>query len=444
MFSQITLHRLLSKALADLKFHTPTPVQEEVLPLALDGIDLTVNAETGSGKTVAYLLPTLHQLLAQSNPDAGTRALILLPTRELALQVYGACNALAKHTNLKSELICGGDDYEAQVEALDPAPQIIIATPGRLLKHISKSNTDLFKLDVLVIDEADRMLDMGFSDDVLEIVSHCNSGRQTLLVSATLKGIHGPASQILKNPEHISLNRINDEESVSQENIVQQVILADNTFHKQTLTLKLLRFENYDKAIVFTNSKTKADRLSSYLMHKHLRVGVLHGDLDAERRLKVMELLRQGKINVLVASDLAARGLDIPGVDMVINFEMPKRGDIYVHRIGRTGRAGNEGMAISLVSSLEWNLMISVERYLKRKFERREIPSAVATYTGPARVKSSGKAAGTSRKKAKLTSGQRAKKKKRQDKKRRKQNIKRNASKSTAISPSESKPGKSE
>ena len=421
LFTQFSLHKLLVKSINELGFDAPTPVQEEVIPLAMDGIDLKVNAETGSGKTVSYLLPTLHQLLSRSNPDAGTRALILLPTRELALQVFTACEDLAKHTNLKTALITGGDDVDEQVKALAQIPQIVIATPGRLLKHIDKELTDFYKLDVLVIDEADRMLDMGFSDDVLNIVDSCNAERQTLLLSATLNGIYGPASEILRDPESVSLNR---EEGDDQENIQQQIVLADNTIHKHTLTYELLSTEEYDKAIVFTNSKTKADRLASFLMHKRLRVGVLHGDLDPERRLRVMELLRHGQIDILIASDLAARGLDVRGIGMVINFEMPRRGDTYVHRIGRTGRAGEKGLAISLICALEWNLMISVGRYLKRKFERREVEGHEASYKGPSRLKASGKAAGSNTKKLKMTASQRAKKrklqKKKQDKKLRK------------------------
>ena len=414
MFTQFSLHKLLLKSINELAYKTPTPVQEEVIPLAMDGIDLKVSAETGSGKTVAYLLPTLHHLLSKASPDAGTRALILLPTRELALQVYTICQDLAKHTNLNAILVTGGDDFDAQAAEFMEAPQIVIATPGQLLKHLKKEIPDFYKLDVLVLDEADRMLDMGFIDDVLKIVAFCNEERQTLLLSATLKGVFGPAADILNEPETISIEK---EEGEEQGNIEQQVVLADNTLHKQSIALKLLRYETYDKAIVFTNSKTKADRLASFLMHKHLRVGVLHGDLDQEKRLRVMELLRHGKINILIASDLAARGLDIRGVDLVINFEMPKRGDIYVHRIGRTGRAGQAGLAISLVSALEWNLMISVERYLKRSFNRREVPGLVATYTGPTRLKSSGKAAGSNAKKQKLTASERAKKRKKQKKK---------------------------
>ena len=414
LFTEFSLHKLLLKSINELGFSTPTPVQQEVIPLAIDGVDIKVNAETGSGKTVAYLLPTLHQLLSRANPDAGTRALILLPTRELALQVFNACEDLAKHTNLKTALVTGGDDADEQEKALMQNPQIVIATPGRLLKHMEKGRTDFYKLDVLVIDEADRMLDMGFSDEVLSIVESCNEEKQTLLLSATLNGIYGPASEILRNPESVSLNK---EEGDSQENITQQIVLADNTFHKHSLTYKLLETEEYDKAIVFTNSKTKADRLGSFLMHKRLRVGILHGDLDPERRLRVMELLREGKINILIASDLAARGLDIGGVGLVINFEMPRRGDTYVHRIGRTGRAGEDGLAISLISSLEWNLMVGIERYLKRKFIPREVEGHVASYKGPSRLKASGKAAGTNAKKLKLTAGQRDKKRKKQKKK---------------------------
>lgn len=395
MFAHFNLHRSLHRALSELNLKDPTAVQVKAIPMALDQLDLQINAETGSGKTIAFLVPMLHTLLSTASPG-GSRALVLLPTRELAAQVYSVCCNLAKFTRLKVDLICGGDSFEAQAELLQHNPDVIIATPGRLLELMKSGYVDLLDLEMLVLDEADRMLDLGMSEDVLAITEQCNETRQTLLVSATSKGsISKIAKQIMREPELVSLNTVWDKHA----NILQQKILSDGNQHKLAQLNWLLRREPYRKAIIFTNSREKAEKVGSYLMHRGLRAGVLHGNLEQSRRDRVMDLLHDGHLQILVATDLAARGLDIEGVDLVINHEMARRGDSYLHRIGRTGRAGNQGLAITLVAASEWNLTASIERYLKQQLIPRTIEDLAAKYKGPERLKSSGKAAGTKKKK---------------------------------------------
>ena len=397
MFTELSLHRLLIKALRDLNFSTPTAVQAETIPVALSGIDLKVEAETGSGKTAAYLLPTLHRLLTTSAADEGVRALVLLPTRELAQQVFDQCAALIKHTNLTSCLVSGGVDFEAQAASLIEDPSIVIATTGRLLEHTEVGTIDLSELEVLVLDEADRMLDMGFANDVLAIAEASRSERQTMLFSATLnnKWLPSVASKILTDAEALTIT----DAQVVLDNIAEQVILSDNDALKREQLLWLLAHETYEKVIIFTNSREQAELLCNTLMQNKQRAAVLHGEINSLRRKRVMDLLREGKVEVLVATDVAARGLDITGVDLVINFEMPRRGDIYTHRVGRTGRAGRKGSAITLVSPLEWNLKVSIERYLKRRFALRTIDELKAVYTGPKKQKSSGQSFGKKAKK---------------------------------------------
>ncbi len=415
MFSHFSLHRLLRKALKELNFNDPTPVQVAAIPLAMEGFDLQVCSETGSGKTIAYLLPTLHHLLSKASPDAGCRALILLPTRELAQQVFESCQALRQHTKLSASLICGGDHFDKQVEQLQDNPEIIIATTGRLMEHMDQGTVDFSALDLLVLDEADRMLDMGFSDDVLKVVEASSPNRQTLLFSATLNNRWLPsiAKQMLREPEILNVSGGRSAHS----NICEQVILADDDSHKLRLVLWLLAHETFEKALIFVNSRIHADKLSGNLIRLKRHVAVLHGDVDQVKRNRVMSMLRDGKVDVLVATDLAARGLDIEGVDLVINFDLARRGDEYVHRIGRTGRGGSEGLAVTLVKSTEWNLKASIERYLKHQFEPRVIEGLKAAYTGPKKLKASGQAAKPKKNKIKKTAADKKKKLRKRNKK---------------------------
>ncbi len=396
-FRHFSLHKTLLKALDELSLMEPTEVQEEVIPAALWGRDLRVNSETGSGKTLAFLAPAVHRSLTRKNEGTGTRILILVPTRELAQQVMANCQSLLKYTNLTATIVCGGDHFGKQMESLADNPDIVIATPGRLVKHVKLGTPDFSTLDVLVLDEADRMLDLGFSRDMQVIVRQCNPQRQTMLFSATLgqKGLRGLADEAMNEPDTITLSGIKEAPSA----IRQQIVLADDDDHKQKLLLWLLQNETYEKALIFTNSRRQADRVRGELVQHQLRIGVIHGDIDQEKRNRVMTLLREGTVDVLVATEVAARGLDIDGIDLVINFDMARRGDNYIHRIGRTGRAGKKGLAISLISAPEWNLMASIERYLKLTFERRPIKALKGTYSGPKKLKKSGKATGSKKKK---------------------------------------------
>ncbi|MEW7977644.1 MAG: DEAD/DEAH box helicase [Candidatus Sedimenticola endophacoides] len=391
MFSDLPLHKALLRSLEGLGLVEPTPVQLALVPAAMEGADLRVTAETGSGKTLAFLLPLFQRLLSRPAEGDGVRALVLLPTRELARQVHTEASALARHTNLRGEVIFGADHFGGQMERLEPAPELLVATPGRLLKHLKLGTVDLSSIEVLVLDEADRMLEMGFSEEVLGIADHCSVTRQTLMLSATLgrKGLNGLARELMDEPQIITLSPIR----AQHRDIRQQILLSDDIPHKLSQTLWLLRNEAFAKALVFTNTRDRADQVGSFLMGAGVRLGVLHGDLDQSSRNRVMAWLREGVITVLVATDIASRGLDVEGIDLVINLDMARRGDLHLHRTGRTGRAGRKGLAISLVSPTEWNLMAGIERYLRLRFERRVIGELKGNYSGPKRLKRSGKAA---------------------------------------------------
>ncbi|MGR9086857.1 MAG: DEAD/DEAH box helicase [Gammaproteobacteria bacterium] len=392
-FSTLALAEPLLTALAKQGFDRPTPVQHQAIPLALAHKDLKVSAETGSGKTAAFLLPALHHALENSSEPSGLCALILAPTRELARQIYQQGRQLSEFTGLQIGLITGGEDFKSQQKTIRKKPDILISTPGRLLELTEQSPQILSDLRMLILDEADRMLDMGFSREVLAIVERCNRHRQTLLFSATLNhnGVNTIADRILLKPDIVALNALHDQHS----QIEQQIVLADDAEHKRKLLAWLLLNESYDIALVFTNSRLQADQLQGPLRGQKLRVGVLHGDMEQKERNRIMSLLASGAINILIATDLAARGLDVPGVELVVNFDVPRNGVDYTHRIGRTGRGVSTGKAITLVKATEWNLMSAIERYLKLSCRRRTIEGLKGHYSGPKRLKASGKAAGS-------------------------------------------------
>lgn len=387
----ITNPQLLA-AIEKLAYQEATPVQAAAIPLALADKDLLVSAQTGSGKTAAFLLPCLEKLLnSSSEKKYGTQMLILAPTRELARQITSVCQQLIDGTALEIGLITGSEDFKKQQALLRRNPDILVATPGRLLEHLNQDVANFDELKFLILDEADRMLDMGFSPDVLEIAEHCNQQRQTLLFSATLtSGVLRIGKDLLRHPETVSINHFRTHQHLD---IQQQIIPADDKEHKQKQLLWLLNHESYKKALVFTNTKLQAEEISEKLRGGKLRMNVLHGDMDQSERNRVMALYRKGAINVLIATDLAARGLDIDEIELVINFDMARNASSYVHRIGRTGRAGSKGLAISLINSNEWNLMVGIERYLNQRLERRIIKELEGNYKGPKKLKTSGKAA---------------------------------------------------
>ncbi|PCI51024.1 MAG: RNA helicase [Moraxellaceae bacterium] len=384
----------LIQAISEAGFKTLTPVQKETIDPALDGQDLFVSAETGSGKTVAYLLPTLERLLACQS-DA-TLALILVPTRELAQQVLRQAKLFARYTKIKLGLIGGGTDIKKQIEYIKQPPQLLIATPGRLSELLARDLLDFSEVNMLILDEADRLLDMGFGDEIIAISEHCANREQTQLYSATLasKTLRGLAEKLLTDPTVVELNKVSD----PHKSIQQQIIFADDKGHKYQLLCWLLKNEEYRHCLVFSNSKEQTDQLYSLMQQQGISAGVLHGDKDQKQRNLVMSKMRRDQLKVIIATDVASRGLDIEGMDLVINFEMPRRGELYVHRIGRTGRAGQTGKAITLIMSTEFNLMAGIERFLKQKFERRKIKELIGNYKGPKKLKASGKAAGTKKK----------------------------------------------
>jgi len=407
LFAELALNERLLKALEKLGLSTPTPVQEAMIPLALGGHDIQASAETGSGKTAAYLLPILHRMQENPAPVTATRALILLPTRELSLQVDKHCRDLAAFTRIQSGVLVGGTSYADQKAALRKNPEFVIGTPGRILEHVHKGTLALKDLEYLVLDEADRMLDMGFREEVVEIVRACPAQRQTFLLSATLvhDGIGRIAGEVLKDPQIVAIGTHRQEHS----NIEQQYILTDDPGHKKQVANWLLAHEEFDKALVFTNTREHAEQLADFLQsqrdRKHatqenawakagkgkMKVACLHGEMPQDDRKRVMHWFRTGVVRVLVSTDLAARGLDVKGIDLVLNFAVARSGDDHVHRCGRTGRAGEKGRAITLVAPQEWNQKESIERYLGFTFELRRIKGLEARFTGP--VKKSGKKA---------------------------------------------------
>ena len=397
-FAEMGLDTRLLRALDSLGYSRPTPVQAATIPKALAGQDLLVSAETGTGKTAAYLLPILHRLVQQAAPASGTAALVLTPTRELCRQVLKHCKQLAALTHLRINIISGGQDFKYQRALFRKIPDVIIATPGRLLEHIEKGSTDFNDLQALVIDEADRMLDMGMSEDVIKIASTCSSQRQTLLCSATLD-----SNTLLRGDAYIGLLRepvsINLAQSLQAGSAIrQQVILSDDENHKNRVLLKLLQ-QGSGKVIVFTNTRAQCSKLAGWLRYKDIDTGLLHGEMQQDARNDQMNRLRRGRVGVLVATDVAARGLDIPRLELVVNYDLPHSSEDFVHRCGRTGRAGESGRAVSLITARDWDRMVRFENALGQDFERLKLPGLEASFKGPQKLKSSGKQASSGKRK---------------------------------------------
>ena len=382
-FAAFDLDEPLQRAVDKAGWRLPTPVQQRVIPAVLEGRDLLASAATGSGKTGAFLLPILQRLSEEAVPYGGIRALILVPTRELARQIEGDFLTLGSRTRLTAAVIIGGEDRGRQVSTLRKNPDLVVATPGRLLEHLETGEADLSGLRFLVLDEADRMLDMGFAPDVLAIIAASSARRQSLLFSATLKhgGLRPLTDRLLNSPQVIEIDPVR----FAHPDIEHRVILSDDLPHKQAQLLWLLRNEQYGQALVFTNTRARADVVGAFLVGEQIRTAVLHGELDQRERRRVIGLLERGQITVLVASDVAARGLDLSGIDRVVNLDIPRSGQDYLHRTGRTGRAGKAGTAISLVSGPEWNRMESITRWLGIEARTGTIPSLEGRFKGPGR-----------------------------------------------------------
>ena len=361
-FESLGLAAPINAAIAAAGYTDPTPVQAQAIPEALAGRDLMVSSQTGSGKTAAFMLPAL-QLLTEAHPvvGRGPRVLVLTPTRELSMQVTKAAETYGRNMKkVKTISIVGGMPYPVQNRLLKSGVDILVATPGRLLDQMQSGRVDLSRLQLLVLDEADRMLDMGFKDDLEAIVSKCPASRQTLLFSATLEqNIVRLATSMLKDPVRIAV----DSQQSRHENIEQRLHFADDMGHKNRLLDHLLRDAEMNQAIVFTATKRAADDLASSLNEQGFSVAALHGDMKQGARTRTLQALRKGGLRVLVATDVAARGIDVQGISHVINYDLPRAAEDYVHRIGRTGRAGKNGIAISLANVREHFQVKLIERF---------------------------------------------------------------------------------
>lgn len=355
-FSDFQLDDRILKALQSLGYETPTPIQELAIPKGLAGSDLIASAQTGTGKTAAFMLPVLHQLASQPRQKGrGPQVLVLVPTRELAMQV---AQETAKYTKflpeIKTVCVYGGVPYPPQVKALQQPYEILIATPGRLIDHMEQGRIPLSRVKFLVLDEADRMLDMGFLEPVEQIAAETSPEKQTFLFSATIdQKIVRISKKMQNNPFEI---RITPDLSVKS-NIEQRVYYADDFGHKLRLLDHLLDSMTINQGIIFTATKRQADELSVQLRDKGHKTAALHGDKDQRQRTRTIERMRRGQVNLLVATDVAARGIDIAAVSHVINMNLPYEPDDYVHRIGRTGRAGASGVAITFASFQEERLL---------------------------------------------------------------------------------------
>ncbi|MEW6676714.1 MAG: DEAD/DEAH box helicase [Pseudomonadota bacterium] len=372
-FAELGLNPLVSEAVAATGYETPTQVQSQAIPAAIAGQDLLVSSHTGSGKTAAFLLPSLHRLAEPSAlPGQGPRLLVLCPTRELALQVEKQARIYGKGLKrLRTVCLVGGAPFGPQFQALKANPEVMIATPGRLIDHLERGRIDFSRLEVLVLDEADRMLDMGFVEDIENIVSRTPETRQTLLFSATLDGsVARIAREMTRDPQRIEVAT----QAEHKANIDQSVLFADDMGHKQRLLDHMLRDTALTQAVVFTSTKRSAEELSENLQEQGYPAAALHGDMPQHKRNRTLDRLRDGRIRVLVATDVAARGIDVAGISHVINFDIPRQAEDYVHRIGRTGRAGRTGIAFTLVNGKERGLVREIERYTGERMRIDVIP----------------------------------------------------------------------
>jgi len=365
-FEKLGLSKHLLKAIKEQGYDTPTPIQAQAIPIILEKKDVLAGAQTGTGKTAGFTLPML-ELFTRAKPNKHrkahhVRALILTPTRELAMQVEESVRLYGKHLPYKSAVIFGGVKINPQIAALRRGVDVVVATPGRLLDHISQKTINLSQVDFLILDEADRMLDMGFVNDIKKVIAVLPKERQTLLFSATYSDeIKKLSANFLRSPSLIEVARRN----TSSETVKQAVYHVDKTRKRELLT-KLILDGNWKQVLVFTRTKHGANRLCGQLEKDDITSAAIHGNKSQNARIKALEDFKKGKIRVLVATDIAARGIDIDQLPHVVNFELPNVSEDYVHRIGRTGRAGNEGEAISLVCVDEDEFLANIEKLIKK------------------------------------------------------------------------------
>lgn len=370
-FADLDLDPCIIAAIEDMGFERPTQVQAEAIPQALDGRDILASAPTGTGKTAAFVLPALQYLLDFPRKRAGpARVLVLTPTRELAMQVADQARELAKNTRLNIVTITGGVQYQEHADILAKTQDIVVATPGRLMEYIEGERFDCRAIEWLILDEADRMLDMGFGPIVDRLAAECRWRKQTLLFSATLEGhgVEGFTADLLKEPATINA----DPSRRERKKITQWYHRADTMVHKVELLKKILT-EQAERSIVFIKTRERLADLRTELEKAQIPCAWIQGEMPQDRRNNAITRFREGAVNVLLATDVAARGIDLPDVSHVINFDMPRSADVYLHRIGRTARAGKKGNAISLVEAHDQVMMDRVARYVDEEIKERFI-----------------------------------------------------------------------
>lgn len=374
-FETLGLSAEILRAVAEQGYTEPTPIQAQAIPVVLQGKDLMAGAQTGTGKTAGFTLPLLQLLSAQANTSTSpakhpVRALILTPTRELAIQVEESVKTYGKFLPLKSTVVYGGVNIKEQIAALKGGVEILVATPGRLLDHVEQKTVNLSRVEILVLDEADRMLDMGFLPDIKRILALLPAKRQNLLFSATFAGeIKKLSDQLLTSPVLIEVARRN----AASENVTQIIYPVDHE-RKRELLAHLIKSEDMKQVLVFSRTKHGASRLAQQLERDGISATAIHGDKSQQQRTQALAEFKDGAVRVLVATDVAARGLDIDQLPHVVNFDLPNVPEDYVHRIGRTGRAGSSGDAISLVCADELKMLADIEHMLKRELPRKTVP----------------------------------------------------------------------
>lgn len=371
-FHDLQLHENLLKAIEEAGYTAPTPIQSEAIPQILKGLDLRASAQTGTGKTAAFMLPALQRMTTPGDSHIiGPRVLILVPTRELAMQVANEAVKYGKYLS-RTKVVCiyGGTPYPVQNRQLSRPYEILVATPGRLIDHMQRGRINFSRVELFILDEADRMLDMGFIEPVEQIANALPKKRQTLMFSATLKGqVMNLSKRLLQDPVEISVTS----DTAQHEHIDQRLLFVDDLFHKQRLLDHILSDPLVNQAIVFTSTKRYASELEDKLCGSGHKAAALHGDMSQHERTKTIRRLREGKINILIATDVASRGIDVQSITHVINFDLPMSAEDYVHRIGRTGRAGAKGVALSFASPKDREQLRRIEQFTGQKIPSQEI-----------------------------------------------------------------------
>ena len=367
-FSALGLHPDLVRGVKAMGFTVPTPIQQQAMPLALEGSDVLGCASTGSGKTAAFGLPILNHIL--KNPKPGLRALILVPTRELAAQVETTFRDVGRFTDIKVAMVIGGVGFHGQNKSISDGAQILVATPGRLLDHLQRGNFKLSQVELLVLDEADRMLDMGFLPDIRAIISRVPKDRQTMLFSATLlPEIERVAAFAMRNPKRVEISK---PQSIAEG--ISQIVYPISQMQKGEFLVTLLKATEMRSVLIFCRTKHGADRLARRLQNTGFTLGILHADRTQGQRTEAMDRFREGKTQILVATDIAARGIDVKDISHVINYDVPQHPEDYVHRVGRTARAYSVGDAITLMDPLEQQYLGAIERFVGIVFPRAILP----------------------------------------------------------------------